>query len=396
MSSYIFSLFNRLFEHEETINEETINEIINESTDLEFKILLVTISSDKVKILDYINDFIKNNPKLQNKKFFMAGRKNIDYMNKKLDKLINFITMKGIVEGTKIYEKPIEGLQKYKSSMNEYYKKIELDDNLMIQRKKEIQELVENIYTNLKLPEDFYNDKYKKLLKICLTHNELEDVDVIKKEYQDRYNNLIAFIEDKTSKLDEFDFDSDGFEYAGDRLLKIIVDTQYKEYKKSFLSEVDDKIINNYKQHIQTNVFLHKIMEKIHITDKIDTLYSVHYATIIPNGGGLFKFKKTDWTFGKEDEWGADFLEAIIFTLFLYSDESFESLLEKVVNWWSEITYELDKFTTEITEFKKRMKLLFIIDEKKIKSDGTFIEEYIDDRDENISGNEIFENMDSD
>ena len=42
------------------------------------------------------------------------------------------------------------------------------------------------------------------------------------------------------------------------------------------------------------------------------------------------------------------------------------------------------------------MKLLFIIDEKKIKSDGTFIEEYIDDRDENISGNEIFENMDSD
>ena len=368
MSSYIFSLFNRLFEHEETINEETINEIINESTDLEFKILLVTISSDKVKILDYINDFIKNNPKLQNKKFFMAGRKNIDYMNKKLDKLINFITMKGIVEGTKIYEKPIEGLQKYKSSMNEYYKKIELDDNLMIQRKKEIQELVENIYTNLKLPEDFYNDKYKKLLKICLTHNELEDVDVIKKEYQDRYNNLIAFIEDKTSKLDEFDFDSDGFEYAGDRLLKIIVDTQYKEYKKSFLSEVDDKIINNYKQHIQTNVFLHKIMEKIHITDKIDTLYSVHYATIIPNGGGLFKFKKTDWTFGKEDEWGADFLEAIIFTLFLYSDESFESLLEKVVNWWSEITYELDKFTTEITEFKKRMKLLFIIDEKKIKS----------------------------
>ena len=137
-------------------------------------------------------------------------------------------------------------------------------------------------------------------------------------------------------------------------------------------------------------------MEKIHITDKIDTLYSVHYATIIPNGGGLFKFKKTDWTFGKEDEWGADFLEAIIFTLFLYSDESFESLLEKVVNWWSEITYELDKFTTEITEFKKRMKLLFIIDEKKIKSDGTFIEEYIDDRDENISGNEIFENMDSD
>ena len=398
MKSSILLLFNFLFEKKDSI----IDVIINELDILSFKILVkIMRNNNEQLVIEYIEQILaseeaseeKSKDKEQ-KKLFMTYNKNNIHNNKNLNKLIAKLKKNG-------YTETVDNLQNYKNVMNNHFETVVEGHD-----KKNIVEIVEKIYNKLQLKNEYKND-YLNLLKICLTNHELVDVKHIEEKYKKRLSELISFIKTKETSFDfnsGFKFDSDGFEYIGDKLLKIIVETQYDEYEKHFLNFLIPMKIttSNHKKNIQTNLFLHKLMDEHKINEDILTLSAKYYVTIIPNGGSFYKEEKQLVNESKggdkpfENIWGADFLESIIFTLFLYEIQdssgitiSLDDQLKIIVEWWSEFN-NLDEITEIINNFKNSISTFL-----SHKSDGAFIEEYISDGQCHVNGDEIFENMDS-
>jgi len=410
MNDVIWLLFNFLFEKKDNPEVSTIvNKIINELEISSFEILVNIIRKNNNEVvIEYIENLLAEEEEEESKdkdkkKLLMTYNKNNIHNNKNLNKLINRLQNKG-------YDDTVRNLIAYKEQMNNHFEEKKDYKSYIIV-------IIDTIYKKLQLPIQYNNNDYYDLLKICLTNYELVDVMNVKKKYQERSVELISFIQKRESSFRihlGFEFDSDGFEYIGDKLLKIIVSTQYDEYEKHYLHFLSEnklgsslKITRDHKQNIQTNLFLHRLMDLHEINEEILKLSTKYYVTIIPNGGSFYKeekqlvneYKGGDKSF--ENIWGADFLEAIIFTLFLYQIKdssgapiSLENQLQIIVEWWSgfnkldEITEIINNFKNSITSFLSPPKI-----PQLPKRDGAFIEEYISDGKCYVNGDEIFENI---
>ena len=287
-----------------------------------------------------------------------------EYNTKTVDKLIekleNKVTTLKKLDDIKKYNITIDTLKKtFQQDMNK-----NKTDNTKINI-----ETISEIFNLLNLPEQFKNNDYFELLKICLTdyrliifmsdvkdkdleikisnHSKGEIIESIKKKYEPRVDKLLNELELIMSDKFKIDFnkerffknfDGNAFEYLGDELLKIIINTQYENIFSSITLDENHKgYLDRYKNDIQTNDFLDKLMLDQGIKEKINLLYK-HYVTIIPCGGCFNKMKKD--IEGHEEfnteKWCADFLEGIITTLFLHEIQglSIKEQLDVIVNWW--------------------------------------------------------------
>ena len=388
--------------------KKKVNNIIYNCTFPEFKyIYKFIIEDDKLEEVDQIIYTNKDSYEdVNDKKAYLTS--NINYNNQILNNLITNLNQQKNIKSS---SKPIKDLfsdidlsikmmTNYQKSMNEYWEKKTPDSKEEIQ--KEIQTCIDNIYNKLNLPGIFNNKEYKDLLKICIVNYELVNPDQIRTKYKNKLDKLIEFIKIK-AKVD-FNFNSkkkfngDGFEFIGDKLLKIIIENQYKQYENMFSDNDKTKhFLYNHMTNLQTNSFLDKLMEEKKIKNEILTLHDKYFVVVIPNGGDINKLRKEEKFYKFEEKtyneenfykniWCADFLEGILFTLFLYDEnpdeidtkfEKIETRLGEIIKWWSEFTYGIDEIFTNIINCRIAIKnvLSSSYGEKKM-SDGTFVNEY--------------------
>ena len=397
-------LGNFLFEN----NKSILNNLIFELDFDLFKILLNILESYDLKkyVEDLLYDDSTNSKKcnyFDEKKKNMIADKNY-YENKNiLQNLVREIRKqpRGKIKNKEMI---VDNLMQYKNKMEESHKSLDIE-----KRRVEVENIISNIFKKLDLPEFYNNENYKDLLKICLTNYELVDPRQVRKKYEKRLDDLISFIQTKTKfsfNKTIFKFDGDGFEFVGDALLEIIIDRQYDDneflkiiMKDSSLETIIKVGVNKRKQYEKTNIFLDILMVAKDIKDEIQKLNNL-YVTIIPNGGSVYKMNKSakDEEFNT-DFWSADFLEGIIFTLFLYDiEKTFDQQLDVIFEWWSKTFNSESELMDIISKFQSEIVSLFTQLPSKSppnrKSDGAFIEEYVSDgRNEN---DVIFENISSD
>ena len=405
-------LGNYLFEKNKKIFDNLIFEL---DFDL-FKILLNILESHDLN--KYVEDLLykdstdsKKCNDFDEKKKNMIADKNY-YENKNILKNLVREIRKQPIGKIKNREMIVENLNQYKKIMEESHKSLDIE-----KRRLEVENIISNIFKKLDLPKFYDNENYKDLLKICLTNYELVDPRQVKRKYEERLDGLITFIQTKTKfsfDKTKFKFDGDGFEFVGDALLEIIIDRQYddNEFLKIIMKDSSLEIIlkggvNKRKQDDKTNIFLDRLMvSKGDIKNEIQKLNNL-YVTIIPNGGSIYKMQKS----AKEEEfntdfWSADFLEGIIFTLFLYHIEkmTFDQQLDVVFEWWSKTFNTESELMDIISKFQSEIVSLFTQTPSKSppplpsppnrKSDGAFIEEYVSDG--HNDNDVIIENISSD